>query len=210
LAFDVIGALTEQNHRPDRASRPFDAERDGFVLERVRVSRAGGVGTALSRGVPITPRSPACIAVEWLPHDRSAGGRRGAGRVHSAHDEDAALEAVEIDHINAHGSSTPQNDLCETNAVKRALGSHARRITMSSLKSMVGHALGASNAIEVAACALVLARQFLLPTINLDQPGEGCDLDYVANEDRPARIRSVLKLSSGFSGIHSALAMAAL
>lgn len=211
-AFDVIGALSEQNDRPHRASRPFDAERDGFVLgEGAACLVVEDLGHALARGATIYAEITGFASLSNGYHmtDLPADGSALAECIRRTM-LDAALEAVDVDHVSAHGSSTPQNDLCETNAVKRALGVHAQRITMSSLKSMVGHALGASNAIEIAACALSLGRQFLLPTINLDRPGDGCDLDYVANEGRAARVRNLLKLSSGFSGIHSALAMAAL
>lgn len=211
-AFDVIGALTRQNDRPRRASRPFDAERDGFVLgEGAACLVVEELGHALARGANIYAEITGFASLSNGYHmtDLPADGSALAECIHLAM-EDAALEAVDVDHVSAHGSSTPQNDLCETNAVKRVLGAHAQRITMTSLKSMAGHALGASNAIEIAACALTLASQFLLPTINLDRRGDGCDLDYVANEGRPGRVRNLLKLSSGFSGIHSVLAMAAL
>jgi 3-oxoacyl-(acyl-carrier-protein) synthase len=122
---------------------------------------------------------------------------------------DARLAPEDLDFVNAHGSSTPQNDICETNALKRALGPHAGKIAVNSLKGMIGHALGAANAIEIVACALALDEQFLFPTINLEHPGEGCDLDYVANVGRPAELTHLAKLSSGFSGIHSVLVMTA-
>lgn len=121
--------------------------------------------------------------------------------------DDAALRPHDVDHVNAHGSSTPQNDICETNAVKSVLGSHAYNITVNSLKAMVGHALAASNAIEIAACALSLHSGLVFPTINLDDPGDGCDLDYVPNSARRSVARNVVKLSNGFSGIHSAMVL---
>jgi 3-oxoacyl-(acyl-carrier-protein) synthase len=210
-AFDVIGALTRQNHRPSRASRPFDAERDGFVLgeggallvleslERARARRAHVYAeiegsASLGNGYHMTDLPPEGEALAECMEEAMA---------------DAALSPGDIDQIDAHGSSTPQNDVCETSAIKAALGAQGRRVAVTALKGMVGHALGASNAIEVAACALMLDRQYLLPTINLDTAGPGCDLDYVANTGRPARLRHTLKLSNGFSGIHSVLALAA-
>lgn len=123
--------------------------------------------------------------------------------------KDANLTPERIGAINAHGSSTQQNDLCETNAIKKVLGSpNAYRTPVNSLKSMIGHGLGASNAIEVAACALMLDRQFLLPTINYENTSAGCDLDYVPNRGRSAHVETVLKLSNGFSGIHSSMVLA--
>src|SRR5262249_45339614 len=121
--------------------------------------------------------------------------------------EQARLSTCEIDHVNAHGSGTPQNDVCETNAVKRVFGAHARALPVNSLKAMVGHALGASNALEVAACALEMRHQFIFPTINLVHADPDCDLDYVPRVGRASRLRNVLKLSNGFSGIHSALVL---
>jgi 3-oxoacyl-(acyl-carrier-protein) synthase len=210
-AFDVIGALTQRNFDAKHASRPFDRERDGFVLgegaaflvleERKRALRRGAHVYAELIGF-------ASLSNSYHMTDLPADGTALAECIRQAL-KDAGIAPHEVDHVNAHGSSTKQNDLCETNAVKTALGTRARQITMNSLKSMVGHALGASNAIEMVACALALDCQYLFPTINLDCPGEGCDLDYVANEGRHASLRNIVKLSNGFSGIHSVIVMSA-
>ncbi len=209
-AFDVIGALSRRNDDPAHASRPFDRERDGFVLGEGAAmlvleerNQARARGTHIYCEVTGFASSSNGYHMTNLPPDGQAIGVC----FHRALDE-AGLNPQDVDHVNAHGSSTPQNDLCETNAVKVVLGSHAESVTVNSLKSMVGHALGASNAIEVAACAFSLDRQHHFPTINFERPGEGCDLDYVANVARRAEISHLAKLSNGFSGIHSTLIMA--
>jgi minimal PKS ketosynthase (KS/KS alpha) len=119
----------------------------------------------------------------------------------------ARLDAERIDYVNAHGSGTKQNDRHETAAVKRSLGDHARTIPMSSIKSMIGHSLGAIGAIEVAACVLALDRQVVPPTANYETPDPECDLDYVPRTARPMKLRSVLSVGSGFGGFQSAVVM---
>ncbi len=210
-AFDVIGALTQRNFDPEHASRPFDKERDGFVLgEGAAFILLEERGRALRRGARIYAELTGFASVSNSYHmtDLPPDGTALAECIRLAL-ADAGIQAEEVDHVNAHGSSTKQNDLCETNAIKKALGARAGQITVNSLKSMVGHALGASNSIEMVACALSLANQHLFPTTNLDCPDEGCDLDYVANKARTAKLRHLVKLSSGFSGIHSAAVMTA-
>lgn len=208
-AFDLIGATSRRNHDPAHASRPFDRERDGFVLaegasilileERERARRRGAriyaelAGSAsLSNAYHMTN----------LPADGAA-----LARCITLALEDAAVPSEAVSMVNAHGSSTPQNDLCETNAVKTALGARAGGIPVNSLKAITGHALGASNAIEMAACALALHHGYVFPTMNLDEPGDGCDLDYAANRGRRAALEHVVKLSNGFSGIHSVVVL---
>lgn len=208
-AFDVLGALTKRNFDPEHASRPFDRERDGFVLaEGAAFVLLEERSHALERGAHIYAelRGFASVSNSYHMTDLPADGAALADCIRLAMD-DAGISPEDVDHINAHGSSTKQNDLCETNAIKSALGPRARKITVNSLKSMVGHALGASNAIEIVGCALSLANQHLFPTINLDLPDDECDLDYVPNKSRGANLRNLIKLSSGFSGIHSAAVM---
>lgn len=210
-AFDLIGALSRRNDDPERASRPFDRDRDGFVLaEGAAVLVLEERERALARGAHIYAELSGFASVSNRYHmtNLPSDGRLLGESIERAL-ADAGAQAQDIDHVNAHGSSTPQNDLCETNAIKSALGRRSGEVSVNSLKSMIGHSLGASNAIEVAACALMLDRQHVFPTINLDHPDDGCDLDYVANHGRAARIRHLLKLSSGFSGIHSAMVMSA-
>ena len=205
-AFDVIGAMTQRNFDPEHASRPFDCDRDGFVLgEGAGFLVLEERGHALRRGAQIYAELTGYASLSNSYHmtDLPPDGDALAQCIDLAL-EDSGLSADDIDHVNAHGSSTKQNDICETNAIKSSLGKRAEQITVNSLKSIIGHALGASNAMEMVACALSLNRQHLFPTANLDRPDEGCDLDYVAKEGRPASMRHMLKLSNGFSGIHTA------
>jgi 3-oxoacyl-(acyl-carrier-protein) synthase len=120
---------------------------------------------------------------------------------------DAGCSTERIGYVKAHGSSTRQNDVCETNAIKRSLGSDAYVVPVSSIKSMVGHALAAANAIELVACALVLEHQVIPPTMNLSERDPDCDLDYVPNAAREGRVEALASLSSGFGGIHSTVVL---
>lgn len=208
-AFDVIGALSKHNDRPTVASRPFDANRDGFVLgEGASFLVLEERGHALGRGAHIFAEVTGFASVSNAFHmtDLPADGA-ALSECLAATLDDAGVAAEAVQHINAHGSSTPQNDVCETNAIKTILGAHAYDITVSSLKGAIGHALSASNAIELAACALAIDGQLLFPTLHLDTPDPRCDLDYVPHRGRPARVRNLVKLSNGFSGIHSGLAL---
>jgi 3-oxoacyl-(acyl-carrier-protein) synthase len=208
-AFDVIGAMTQRNFDAEHASRPFDRDRDGFVLgEGAGFLVLEERGRALRRGAHIYAELTGYSSLSNSYHmtDLPPDGNALAQCIKLALN-DSSLIASDIDHVNAHGSSTKQNDICETNAIKSSLGKHAGQITVNSLKSIIGHALGASNAIEMVACALSLDRQHLFPTANLDQPDECCDLDYVAKEGRRASMRHMLKLSNGFSGIHTAVVL---
>lgn len=203
--FDVIGALSVRNHDPQRASRPFDADRDGFVL-------AEGAGIAVleereharRRGAPILGEVlgfGSCVNAFHMTDLAEHG--TDLGRSLRLALDDARCPTDRVDYLNAHGSSTPQNDLCETNAIKAVLGEHAYRVPVSSIKSMVGHALAAANALEFVATVLAIGEGVLPPTINHATAGPGCDLDYVPNVARDARIDIAASLSSGFGGIHS-------
>jgi 3-oxoacyl-(acyl-carrier-protein) synthase len=208
-AFDAIGALSTHNDRPREASRPFDAARNGFVLaEGAAFLVLEEREHALRRNAPIYAELLGFHSLSNAYHmtDLPEDGRALTECMNQALAE-ASMAPSRIDYVNAHGSSTPQNDICETNAIKACLNGQARSTAVNSLKGMVGHALGASNAIEMVACSLSLKEQYLFPTINLDQPGPGCDLDYVPNQGRSHTIRNMLKLSNGFSGIHSALVL---
>lgn len=210
-AFDVIGALTQRNWDPEHASRPFDADRDGFVLgEGAAFAVLEERSQALRRGATIYAELLGFASVSNAYHmtDLPSDGTALAECVRLAL-LDAEISAEDLDHVNAHGSSTPQNDICETNALKTSLGTHAYRVPVSSLKSMIGHALGASNAIEIAAEALAMRYQFVYPTANLDRPAEGCDLDYVPKSGRALNMEHTIKVSNGFSGVHSAMVLGA-
>jgi 3-oxoacyl-(acyl-carrier-protein) synthase len=203
--FDVIGALSIRNDDPAHASRPFDESRDGFVL-------AEGAGLAvlerwehaIGRGAPILGEvlGFGSCANAFHMTDLASHGTDLARSFRLAL-ADARLPAERIGYVNAHGSSTPQNDRCETNAIKQALGGRAYETPVSSIKSMIGHALAAANALEFVGSAMALRDQVLPPTINHVAPGEACDLDYVPNEARDERFDVVASLSSGFGGIHS-------
>ncbi|WP_050419503.1 beta-ketoacyl-[acyl-carrier-protein] synthase family protein [Bradyrhizobium tropiciagri] len=204
-AFDALGALSKRDHDVTRASRPFDRTRDGFVLgEGAGVLVLEEYEHALRRGAKIYAEASGFSSLSNgfhmtdLPSDGKALARCFEQAI-----LDAGIRACEIDCVNAHGSSTKQNDVCETSSIAAVLGDQAENVSVNSLKAMVGHALGASNAIELVACALSIHEQFVFPTINLDHPDPDCYLDYVPNRGRKRRIRHLAKLSNGFSGIHS-------
>jgi len=204
-AFCLLGALSTRNGDPTRASRPFDRERDGFVI-----GEGGGVliledlEHALKRGVPVYAEvlgygttNDAYSITHPLPDGSQAK------RAMKLTLENANLEPFEIDYINAHGSSTPLNDKIETKIIKEIFGEYAYKIPISSNKSMIGHTLGAAGAIEVIASALTIKYQFIPPTINYEFPDPDCDLDYVPNNGRNAHINTVLSNSYGFGGKNS-------
>ncbi|MDQ8705981.1 beta-ketoacyl-[acyl-carrier-protein] synthase family protein [Streptomyces sp. LHD-70] len=207
--FDVIGALSVRNADPEHASRPFDRERDGFVL-------AEGAGIAVLEEWEHAKARGATILGEVLGFGSTANAFHMTDLAEHGTDlarsfqlalDDARLAGERIGYVNAHGSSTPQNDVCETNAVKRVLGAHAYDVPVSSIKSMVGHALAAANALEFVASVLVLKDRMLPPTINHSASGEHCDLDYVPNTAREATVDAIASLSSGFGGIHSTVVL---
>ncbi|WP_436772279.1 beta-ketoacyl-[acyl-carrier-protein] synthase family protein [Yinghuangia sp. YIM S09857] len=207
--FDAIKATSTRNDDPAHASRPFDAHRDGFVLgEGCAVLLLEEFGRARGRGARIYAEI-AGFATRGNAYHMTGLTREGlemAVAIGRALD-DARLDPRDVDYVNAHGSGTQQNDRHETAAVKRALGEHARRVPMSSIKSMVGHSLGAIGAIEVAACALAMANGVVPPTANYETPDPECDLDYVPRTAREARLDTVLSVGSGFGGFQSAVVL---
>jgi minimal PKS ketosynthase (KS/KS alpha) len=203
--FDVIGALSTRNDDPEHASRPFDRHRDGFVL-------AEGAGLAVLEEWELARQRGAPILGEVLGFGSTTNAFHMTDLTEEGEDlarsfrlalDDARCPDERLGYINAHGSSTPQNDVCETNAIKSVLGEHAYRVPISSIKSMIGHALAAANALEFIACVLAIDEGVLPPTINHVAPGDGCDLDYIPNDARETRIDVAASLSSGFGGIHS-------
>jgi 3-oxoacyl-(acyl-carrier-protein) synthase len=204
-AFDALGALSRRTDDLTCASRPFDRTRDGFVLgEGAGALVLEELEHAVARGATIYAevRGFCSLSNGYHMTDLPPDGRALAACFEGAL-ADAGLDPTSIDHVNAHGSSTVQNDICETNGIASVLGDRAREISVNSLKAIVGHALGASNAIELVACSLSIKERFIFPTGNLRTPDPKCYLDYVPNEGREARVRHLAKLSNGFSGIHS-------
>jgi 3-oxoacyl-[acyl-carrier-protein] synthase II len=209
--FSAMKALSTRNDEPERASRPFDRDRDGFV-----VSEGAGI-----------------VVVEELEHAKARGARiyceitgyglsadayhmtaplpdgEGAARAMQLALDHARLSPDQVDYINAHATSTGIGDICETRAIKRVFGDHAYKVAISSTKSMTGHLLGGAGGIEMAACALAIRDSVIPPTINLENPGEECDLDYTPNVAREKKVRVALNNSFGFGGHNATLVAAA-
>lgn len=206
-SFDAIKATTTRNDTPGQASRPFDATRDGFVLaEGAAVFTLEELGHARRRG--------AHIYCEVTGHATRLNAHHMTGLKTDGREMAEAIRVAlgqgrtnpsDIDYINAHGSGTKQNDRHETAAFKRALGEHARAVPISSIKSMVGHSLGAIGSIELAACALAIDQGGIPPTANLEHPDPECDLDYVPRIARDERVETVISVGSGFGGFQTAV-----
>ncbi|MEN2423115.1 beta-ketoacyl-[acyl-carrier-protein] synthase family protein [Streptomyces rimosus] len=207
--FDAIKATTPRNDEPECASRPFDATRNGFVLgEGAALFVLEELGSARARGArvyaEIAGYATRCNAYHMTGLRADGVEMAEAIRVALA---GARMNATEIDYINAHGSGTKQNDRHETAAFKRSLGDHAYRTPVSSIKSMVGHSLGAIGSIEIAASALAITHQVIPPTANLHTPDPECDLDYVPITAREHPTNAVLTVGSGFGGFQSAMVL---
>jgi 3-oxoacyl-[acyl-carrier-protein] synthase II len=208
-AFALIRAMSTRNDDPAAASRPFDRDRDGFVMgEGAAVLILEERERAIARGAPLYAE----VTGYGLTNDghhmtapRPDGSQ--AARAMRLALADADAQGTDVGYINAHGSSTPLNDPTETHAVKQVLGDHAYRIPMSGTKGYYGHALGASGAIEAAICALALQRKWLPPTVNLTVPDSECDLDYLPSAGRDADPETILSNSFGFGGINASLVM---
>ena len=205
--FCAARALSARNEEPTRASRPFDQDRDGFVMgDGAGILVLESLESAQARGVPIYAELVGFGMSADAHHiTQPSEGGEGAARCMVNALRDAGLAPAQIDYINAHGTSTLAGDVAETQAIKRAFGEHAPRLAVSSTKSMTGHMLGAAGAVEAAFSILALRDQILPPTINLDQPGAECDLDYVPHQARPARLEHVLSNSFGFGGTNGSL-----
>jgi 3-oxoacyl-[acyl-carrier-protein] synthase II len=205
--FAALRALSTRNDDPARASRPFDKDRDGFVLGE-------GAGVLVLEELEFARRRGAPIYAEMVGYGMSADAFHmtapsedgdGAFRVMQTTLESAGIEPEQVDYINAHGTSTPHNDRIETHAIKRAFGDHAMKLAVSSSKSMTGHLLGAAGGLEAGITALAVHHQRVPPTINLDVPDEGLDLDYVPHRYRDMKIRYGLSNSFGFGGTNGSL-----
>ncbi|MET7611912.1 beta-ketoacyl-[acyl-carrier-protein] synthase family protein [Streptomyces seoulensis] len=205
--FDAIKATSPNNDDPAHASRPFDNNRDGFVMgEGGAVLVLEELEHARARGAHVYCELSGYATFGNAYHmtGLTPEGIEMARAIETAMDQ-ARIDPTAIDYVNAHGSGTRQNDRHETAAVKRALGQHAYDTPMSSIKSMVGHSLGAIGAIEVVACVLALAKQAVPPTANYETPDPECDLDYVPREARERKLNGVLSVGSGFGGFQSAV-----
>lgn len=205
--FAAMRALSTRNDEPERASRPFDKDRDGFVLSE-------GAGVLVLEEAEMAAKRGAPIYGEILGYGMSADGThitapdeqgRGAARAMAAALADAGLNPDSIEYVNAHGTSTSLGDLAETRAMKTVFGDHSRKLQISSTKSQLGHLLGASGGVEAVICALAMRRGELPPTINLDHPDPECDLDYIPNVARSVRIRFAMSNSFGFGGHNASL-----
>lgn len=205
--FAVMRALSTRNDEPQRASRPFDAERDGFVpAEGAGVLVLEERERAISRGATILCELSGFGATADAGHlvqPQESGA--SAARAMSNAISDAGLQPADVHYINAHGTSTPLNDAVETVAIKRLFGDDAYRIPISSTKSMIGHSLGASGALEAVACVNTIVDQKIHPTVNYERPDPECDLDYVPNVARGAVVSTALSNAFGFGGQNACL-----
>ena len=201
-AFSMIQALSTRNDDPSKASRPFDKDRDGFVM-------AEGAGVLVLEDWDHAEKRGARIYCELAgfgttcdAHHLTAPDPEGMGvaRAITLALADAGLKPEDVDHISAHGTSTPLNDPIETKAIKHAFGQHAYKLAVSSIKSMTGHCIGGAGGIESVASVLSIRDQYYPPTINLEHPDPECDLDYVPNVGRNGPVRAVVKNSMGFGG----------
>ena len=205
--FAAMRALSTRNDEPQRASRPFDQDRDGFIMGE-------GAGVIILEELEFATRRGAPIYAELIGYGMSADAFHitapsedgdGGMRVMQAAIRRAGIRPDQIDYINAHGTSTPFNDKLETLAIKRTFGDHARKLVISSTKSMTGHLLGAAGGLEGGITALAIKHQLIPPTINYETPDPECDLDYVPNHKRAAKIDYALSNSFGFGGTNGAL-----
>lgn len=207
--FDTVNVLSTLNDEPEKASRPFDAGRNGFVIsEGAGVLVVEELEHALKRGARIYAEVVGFGTTNNAFHmtDLPPEGDAKAKCIRLAL-EDAGIKPTDVDYINGHGSSTRQNDVFETNAYKMVFGDHAYKIPITSLKSMIGHPLAGANGVELVISSLTMERDIIPPTINQMTPDPQCDLDYVPNKARQKRVNYLLKTSSGFSGIHSAMVL---
>jgi 3-oxoacyl-[acyl-carrier-protein] synthase II len=205
--FCALKALSKRNDQPEKASRPFDRERDGFVM-------AEGCGLVVMETLEHAKERKAHIYCELVGYGMSCDAFHmtapdpegdGAARAMSAALRDGRLGPEDVDYINAHGTSTKLNDKIETFSMKRAFGSHAKKVMVSSTKSMTGHLLGAAGGVEFIACCLAIKDQVVPPTINYEYPDPDCDLDYVPNTARQTKVDVCMSNSLGFGGHNASL-----
>ncbi|HUJ80844.1 MAG TPA: beta-ketoacyl-ACP synthase II, partial [Candidatus Acidoferrales bacterium] len=205
--FGALRALSTRNDEPERASRPFDADRDGFVVGE-------GAGILILESLEFAQRRGANILGEIVGYGMSgdayhitqpAEGGDGGYRVTRAAIKDAKISTDDIGYVNAHGTSTPMGDAIETVALKRVFGERAKKVPISSTKSMTGHLLGGAGGLEAGISVLALRDQILPPTINQENPDPACDLDYIPNQARKAEVTYAVSNSFGFGGTNASL-----
>jgi 3-oxoacyl-[acyl-carrier-protein] synthase II len=206
--FSAMKALSTRNDEPERASRPWDRDRDGFVMGE-------GAGVVVVEELEHAKARGAKIYCELAGYGLSADAFHmtapppdgdGAARAMQMALDHASISPAQVDYVNAHATSTDLGDICETRAIKTVFGQHARNgLSISSTKSMTGHLLGGAGAVEMAACALAMRDSIIPPTINLENPGEGCDLDYTPNVAKEKKVRVALNNSFGFGGHNATL-----
>jgi 3-oxoacyl-[acyl-carrier-protein] synthase II len=210
--FASMRALSTRNEEPEKASRPWDRDRDGFVMGE-------GAGVLVLEELEFATRRGAPILCEVLGIGMTGDAYHitapcedgdGAARVMALALKDAGIAPEQVDYINAHGTSTPHGDRIETVAIKRVFGEHAYKLAVSSTKSATGHLLGAAGGLETSITALAVARDTLPPTLNLDNPDEGCDLDYVPHRARKQPVRVALSNSFGFGGTNACIVLGKL
>jgi 3-oxoacyl-[acyl-carrier-protein] synthase II len=208
-SFCAARALSTRNDAPEKASRPFDKDRDGFVMSE-------GSGVVVIEEFEHARKRGARIYAELIGYGMSGDAHhitapeeegRGAAKAMALAVKDAGISADAVDYINAHGTSTELGDIAETRAVKSTFGEHARKLCISSTKSQLGHLLGASGGVEAVVTALVVSRNIVPPTINLDNPDPQCDLDYIPHHARDLNVRHAMSNSFGFGGHNVSLLM---
>jgi 3-oxoacyl-[acyl-carrier-protein] synthase II len=205
--FCAMKAMSTRNEEPQRASRPFDVDRDGFVMGE-------GAGVLVLEELEHAKARGARIYCELLGYGNTADANHvtapspfgeGAARCMKMALRTAGLNPTDIDYVNAHGTSTPQGDVCETQAIKTVFGDYARKVAISSTKGATGHMLGAAGAVEMAICVKAIENQSVPPTINLEHPDPECDLDYVPNTARAVKVDAIINNSFGFGGHNACL-----
>jgi 3-oxoacyl-[acyl-carrier-protein] synthase II len=203
--FDKMRALSRRNNEPEKASRPFDKDRDGFIIGE-------GAGVVILEEMESAMRRGAKIYTELAGYGSNIDGFHitepdweNQARCLKLALNDAAISPVDVDYVNAHGTSTVINDVCETKAIKAALGEHSKKVPISSNKSMIGHLLGAAGVVEAIFTVLTMRDGIIPPTINYETPDPECDLDYVPNIARKAQVSIALSNSFGFGGVNAAL-----
>jgi 3-oxoacyl-[acyl-carrier-protein] synthase II len=205
--FNAMRAISTRNGEPQKASRPFDRDRDGFVMGE-------GAGIVILESLPHALDRGARIHGELAGYGLTSDAfhmaapppeHEGAARCMQSALRDAGMDPAAIDYVNAHGTSTPLNDAYETQAIKAVFGEHARRLAVSSTKSMTGHLLGAAGGVEAILSLQAIGEGILPPTINLENPDPDCDLDYVPRQARKTRIRTAMSNTFGFGGVNAVL-----